>query len=180
MMTEQEFISKLSNKLSFLNFEDRVEIIESYQQQFSEMRAEGMTDSQIINTLESIDDIVENIRKEFNVSKQEEYQARFKEKYTGYKESINDYLKKDSKETSTNMTAQSLMKVWQLILKITKIIITTLLIFILIMTIVSIPFVMSIFGVNLSIMILYGFIFLFEITSYSLLYKFINYLGDQK
>ncbi len=87
MQTEHEFLKKLNEKLKMLPDDDRNDIIDSYRQQFSEMRAEGMDDEQIINNLESIDVIAENIKKEFNISRKSEFQAKLRQQYHNAKTS---------------------------------------------------------------------------------------------
>ncbi len=139
MQTEQEFLKKLSEKLKMLSIEDRNDIIDSYRQQFSEKRAEGMDDRTIISELEPIDEIVKNIKKEFNISRRREYQAKVKEQYNSAK----------SSSINVGNNRSSLLKWWKLMCHIAMIIIIIAFAVSFIATLFTMPLVIYIWGVTM-------------------------------
>lgn len=188
-MTEQEFINKLSDKLTFLPVEDQAEIVESYQQQFIEMRAEGKTDQQIISAIEPIDVIVENVRKEFDISKQAEYQAKAKKQYNTYRSKVNDFLNKEQNANNTteksgnskvkHTVSDLLTKIWKLAIIIDKVIAVAIFITVLISTVLTIPLALLITSLSTTLVIMYGVLFLFELVTFILTYRLIKYIGGK-
>ncbi len=154
-MNEQEFLRILNEKLKMLPIDDRNDIIDSYRQQFSEMRAEGMSDATIIANLEPIDEIVNNIKKEFNVSRKKEFQARFKEQY------------QNAKSSSKNITPhkKTFIKLWKVICRIIMILMVVMFAFTFIATLFTMPLVIYIWGVTIHAIGFYVSLLCLELTT---------------
>ncbi len=179
MITEQEFIARLSTKLSFLAMEDRIEIIESYQAQFSEMRAEGMSDSQIIASIENIDTIVENIKKEFNVSKQSEYQAKAKQSYASFKDSFSKNVNVKHNSSFNSKVSGGVRKILEVIYAFIQIMFYIVSSLIIVLTILTMPFVFYFISTSYIIVLFYIVLYVFEISGIALCNRFIKYLGGK-